>query len=804
MVTSLRTRGPLIVMVCVVAGSVASGYGQVVKPDRAATSEVPQPAAARYAGTLRPAAEVPRVDAPAVDLAAVALEDQERELGGQPPRFAIPNEVMITPETDGVWEEVEPGLLVWRLRVRSPGALSLNLGFTRYRMPEGGKLFLYAADLSQIVRPFTAGDNQDHGQLWSPILLTDEVVVELTIPADAVPALELELGSINVGYRGFGEAAGLRSGSCNVDVICAQGDDWRNEIPAVAAISVSGSLQCTGFMVNNTAQDQTPYFMTANHCEVTSDNASTLIAYWNFQSPTCGQHGGGSMSEFTSGSTFKAASSASDFTLVQLNSSPNPAWGITFAGWDRNSANPTSAVGIHHPNVDEKSISFDYNALATTTYLGSTSPGDGTHLKTDWDLGVTEGGSSGSPLFDQNHHVVGQLHGGYSACGESDLRDWYGRFSVSWTGGGTSSTRLSNWLDPGGTGATSVNTLNPYALALSVTPSGGLTATGNAGGPFTPGSIVYTLTNQGTTSINYTVSKTQAWVSLSSTSGTLAGSASTTVTVSINSNANSLSNGTYTDTVSFVNTTNHSGDTTRSVAVQVGAPALVYSYPMDTSPGWTVQGSWAFGHPTGGGGSHGSPDPANGHTGTNVYGYNLSGDYTNNMTTERHLTSTAINCSNLSAVTLKFWRWLGVESPSYDHAYVRVSNNGTTWTTVWQNTAEITGGAWVQDSFDISAVANHQATVYVRWTMGVTDPSYTYCGWNVDDVEIWALADDTTPPGNGDFNNDGDVDFADFAQFQVCFNHDNTGACAPGDLTGNNWIDLADYALFAAALAGPL
>ena len=732
---------------------VSAAWGQ--SPSAAEVTPVDRAAArpTAWSQEVFPLAEVPVVATPPLDLEAVRLEDEAAAEAGQPPRFAIPNEVSLTPQNAGLWERVDGQTLLWRLRIQCPGALSINLGFTDYYMPRGAMVFIYAADQSYQVGPFTEADNNDARQYWTPVVLAEDIVVELTVPETALGDVALTLSAINHGYRFFGEKndGEPRSGSCNIDVICPQGDGWRNEIPAIGVYTVNGSWTCSGSMINNTSQNQTPYFLTAYHCGVTSSNAAAVVVYWNFQSPTCGQQGGGSLSQYQSGTTFRARYSNSDFCLLQLNSSPNPAWGVTFAGWDRGSGNPTSAVAIHHPSTDEKSISFENDPCTTTSYLGTSSPGDGTHIRViDWDLGTTEPGSSGSPLFNQNHHIVGQLHGGYAACG-NDSSDWYGRLSVSWTGGGTSATRLSDWLDPGNTGATSVNTLNPYAAGLLVTPSDGLNSSGGAGGPFTPSSKVYTLTNQGTTSFNYTVSKTASWVTLSSTGGTLAGGASTTVTVSINSNANGLPNGTYSDTVSFVNTTDHVGDTTRPVSLQVGVPTVIYSWNMDSNPGWTISGGqWAWGTPTGGGGAYGHPDPTSGHTGTNVYGYNLSGDYANNLP-EYHLTTTAINCSNLTQVSLKFWRWLGVERSQYDHAYVRVSNNGTSWTTVWTNpNSETADSAWTQVSYDLSAVADNQATVYVRWTMGTTDGSWTYCGWNIDDVEIWGLSSspppDTTPP----------------------------------------------------------
>ncbi len=165
--------------------------------------------------------------------------------------------------------------------------------------------------------------------------------------------------------------------------------------------------------------------------------------------------------------------------------------------------------------------------------------------------------------------------------------------------------------------------------------------------------------------------------------------------------------------------------------------SLAYEWNMNSNPGWTLEGQWAYGQPSGGGGQHGNPDPTSGATGSSVLGFNLAGDYANNLG-ETHLTSTAINCSGLTNVTLRFQRWLGVEQPAYDHAYVRVSNNGSTWTTIWQNTAEVADGSWTSQEFDISAIADNQSTVYLRWTLGTTDGSWQYCGWNVDDVQIFA------------------------------------------------------------------
>jgi hypothetical protein len=291
---------------------------------------------------------------------------------------------------------------------------------------------------------------------------------------------------------------------------------------------------------------------------------------------------------------------------------------------------------------------------------------------------------------------------------------------------------------------------------MKVSPSESFDSEGMSGGPFTPSSKVYTVENVDPTGIDFTVSKTQSWIDLSTTGGYLPAGGSETVTVSINSAADSLANGDYSDTISFANTTNHDGDTIRTVNLQVGVATMQSTWDLSSDPGWTTEGLWAYGTPTGGGGQYGHPDPTSGHTGPNVYGYDLDGDYINNLP-ETHLTTPAIDCSNLIRVSVKFWRYLNVEQPLYDHAYLRVSTDGSTWSNVWQNSSEVTDSEWTQVEYDISDVADGEPIVYLRWTMGETDGGWRYSGWNIDDVEIWGL-DDSEPPIFEDNFESGNLD----------------------------------------------
>jgi hypothetical protein len=237
---------------------------------------------------------------------------------------------------------------------------------------------------------------------------------------------------------------------------------------------------------------------------------------------------------------------------------------------------------------------------------------------------------------------------------------------------------------------------------------------------------------------------------------------------------------------------------TISIEVLLPAVGLIYSFPLNSDPGWATEDQWAFGQPAGGG-SH-DRDPTSGHTGVNVYGYDLGiedeGDYEFDMPA-RYLTTPAIDCRTLLGVELRFWRWLGVESSEFDHATVEVSNDGANWTEVWANPAEDTSDtSWSQMALDISALADREPTVYVRWAMGPTDDSVTYPGWNIDDVEIWGVM--AGPECPGDLDGDGDVDLTDLSILLGNYGMTSGGEYEDGDLDGDGDVDLADLSQLLA------
>ncbi len=526
--------------------------------------------------------DVPTVVADPIDFAEVAALEAAEASENKPARFAVANEVAITPATHGLWEEVAGGKYwLWRVRVSNDNALSLNFGFLSYHLPEGARMLIYPTFGAPEYRAFTSEDNADHGQLWTPVTSGNDAIIEVLVPAAVADQVILDLGAINTGYRGFGLANALegKSGSCNVDVVCPDGMGWENEIAASGAYSVNGFFTCSGSMINNTEGRE--YFLTADHCGVNTGNDQTMVVYWNYQNSTCrapgsgasGGNGNGSLAQFNSGTIWRDDSSASDYTVVEMEEAINPSYMVSKAGWDRSGANATTAVAIHHPAVEEKRISFEFQPTTITNYLSDSINPNGTHVRVDdWDTGTTEGGSSGSPLFDQNHRIIGQLHGGFAACGNNDP-DWYGRVSVSWGAG------LQQLLAPSNPGLMMMDTDGDFTPSgINITPQTDFAASGPIGGPFVGSSVVYVVENTSETeTYSYSVTETAAWLSVTNGSGSLSPLTSANVTVSLNGTANGLAAGAYASTITFANLTDGDGDTTRDATLDVGT--VMYSGP---------------------------------------------------------------------------------------------------------------------------------------------------------------------------------------------------------------------------------
>jgi len=414
---------------------------------------------------------------PALDRDKLAREDAAASKLGTPYRYGVGRKVdgvSIAGDKSlgGEWTLLADGRSLWRQKVVSDGAKSLDFGFTRFRMPQGAELWISSGAKGDVQGPYTDQHNQASGQLWTAMVAGESATIELIVPSAARAFVELKLGYVNHGYRDAFEREIDKSGSCNVDTVCPQGDAWRDQIRSVGAYSFSAgsgqtpnSFSCTGTLMNRSSGDRAPLFLTASHCLSTQAQAATVVVYWNYASSTCRAVGSAANGvqvpvpsglPSNSGTTLVSNFSTTDMTLLRLNTAPPAVANVYWAGWDRRDIAPDNATTIHHASGHEKRISFEQQPLNISGYLqcaagqscpAVTPPSVTSHLRVNqWDVGTTEPGSSGSPLFNAQKRVVGQLNGGYAAC--NDTRpDWYGRVATSWAGGGSSSSRLSDHFD---------------------------------------------------------------------------------------------------------------------------------------------------------------------------------------------------------------------------------------------------------------------------------------------------------------------------------------------------------------------
>ncbi len=399
---------------------------------------------------------------PEFDLEALREEDETLDgKPGVPFRFGQNLYVNLNLQNSGSWNFLDDGSRLWRLGVTSKGAKTINLLFSEYRLPKGAKLFVYSPDGREVLGAFNHLNNQDDGQFATTLLRADAVIIEYHEPANPEFPGKLNLSRVTHGYRGVGDMMDKGfgdSGSCNLNVACTEADDWQQQVRTVAMLVTGGNGFCTGALINNAENDGTPYFLSANHCY--SDPGS--VVYWfNWQSETCSNPASSPTHDALSGAVDRARHEASDFWLVELNDTPPEDYDVYYAGWNRTIDDLAEIViGVHHPSGDIKKFSYANEGVQAASYLGDAGTGT-THWRIVWSGGTTtEPGSSGSPIFDSEGRLLGQLHGGSAACGNTEP-DWYGRFGISWDGGGTSATRLSDWLDPSGTDVDAIYGFDP-------------------------------------------------------------------------------------------------------------------------------------------------------------------------------------------------------------------------------------------------------------------------------------------------------------------------------------------------------
>ncbi len=428
------------------------------------------------------------------DVEPLIAEDLANTSKDLPMRVGVSLDADITMQNAGTWTDLPMGARLWTLKVRVPGAKALTLGFEDFHLAEGSKLFFYNENRKQVLGAFTSENNLENRSFAIEQVQGEVVCIEYYEPAykKAGSADKTTFRIFDVGYfyREFTDLKPYKdtptrvqeSESCEVDVNCSPvGDDWQDEKRGVAQITLKSGgswYVCTGSLMNNTNNDGTPYFLTAFHCgedNTTTNEFNQWIFKFKYEAPAAQASGNGTTitseptgSRSITGCTKKASgdiSGGSDFLLLLLNSTPTAAYEPYYNGWSRSTTAPSNGVGIHHPAGDIKKIST-YNSASTGSYTGSASSA---HWRLTWvrnsnGFGVTEGGSSGSPLFDSNGFVVGTLTGGSSYCTMTSGQDYYGKISYHWqSNGNTNAKQLKPWLDPTNTGVTNCPGYDPFA-----------------------------------------------------------------------------------------------------------------------------------------------------------------------------------------------------------------------------------------------------------------------------------------------------------------------------------------------------
>lgn len=526
-----------------------------------------------WKNTVQKSNQIKPFKLPAIDLVQLKKEDVINDTDKSKPwRFGKDQYVDHDINDVGVWETLSNGDKIWRMSYKSEGAYSLNFMFQRFKIPVGAKLYVYSNDRKDLLRPFTHHNNNPEEVLGTWLVEGNHAWLEYHQPANVKGEVKLTLGSVIHGYRtadSYQKALG-DSGACNQDVDCditPSGSDTygidtvKENVKKSAGMLVSGGNGfCSGALVNNTNNDGTPYFLTANHC---GNSVGSWAFRFNWRSPnpscsTTASSPNGSFDQTVSGAILRMNSDESDTELVEItdtsffNGNPD----VVFAGWNRSKTTvPVINFGIHHPSGDIQKVCREDDGAYRANVNFSPNPQTKMWYIDQWELGVTEPGSSGSPLFNELGQIIGVLSGGSAACSGTSNNggfDYYGRFGVAWDFGSSASSRLQDWLDPAGTNPDTLDqfpALQTYAYDARVN-LGNSVSSEICGEPFSPS---ITISNSGTetltsATIEYnldgTTTTTYNWT------GSIAQGESDVITIPSYSN---ISSGSHTFTVSVSN-----------------------------------------------------------------------------------------------------------------------------------------------------------------------------------------------------------------------------------------------------------
>ncbi|MDD4848240.1 MAG: T9SS type A sorting domain-containing protein [Bacteroidales bacterium] len=431
------------------------------------------------------------INLPIPDVERLVAEDQATANEGNPPRIGVSLLVNANEKTNGQWITLPNGKL-WLLQISSKGAKSMAVTFDDFYLAPGSKMFFYNANKKQVLGAFTSQHNRENGYFATEQIEGESIFIEYFEPNTVTEKSRFHIESVGYFYKELSDLQMYKddptptrvgeSQPCHVDINCTPvGDEWQEEKKGISHISFKAGgdwYLCTGSLINNVAQDGTPYYLTAYHCgadDATPEEYNSWIFKFKYEAPP-EQASGNGTTMTTSPTGTKSITGCtklsegnihggSDFQLLLLSSTPTPVFNPVYNGWDRNEPISTTGVAIHHPAGDIKKISTCEAILPSGSNMVS---GSVMAANSTWTVrwasnangyGVTEGGSSGSPLFNPNGMIVGTLTGGGSSCAMPTNRDIFGRFSYHWDkNGATPSAQLKPWLDPDN----STTILDPY------------------------------------------------------------------------------------------------------------------------------------------------------------------------------------------------------------------------------------------------------------------------------------------------------------------------------------------------------
>lgn len=389
-----------------------------------------------------------------ISISSRDLAEHQRKSEGSP-LVSMPIPLSFTMKNAGNWVELESGYWAWTLKMKLPGAKATAIFFDHINIASGSFLYVYGDSKREIKGPFSSDTMGRDSMFWAGITDTDSVSIEFFEPLSMKGTSDFRIFRADYVYdvasaSGFGASL-----ECHENINCEQGNEWQDEkrgIVKVTMVLEEGIGFCTGNLMNNTMEDETPYILTGFHCQ---DGFTPLYSLWffdfNFEFKDCA--GSSTAPSFLSmvGCLRRAGRRENDMLLLELNNDIPASFGVYFLGWDRSTTAPATTVNIHHPLGDVKKITV-INSPATI-FNGSIQWNNDVitpsmhHFRINYNTGTFEVGSSGSALLNgTSGRVAGQLHGGQSGC-DATLA-YFARLALSWDGGGTPETRLKDWLDP--------------------------------------------------------------------------------------------------------------------------------------------------------------------------------------------------------------------------------------------------------------------------------------------------------------------------------------------------------------------